>query len=104
MNYLFNHLHFFLFTSDDGGWKEEKKTDNGDVVVSRLSKKGNKIYRITAVIDVDAKLLSNRLSKMDDVTEWNQTLIKYELLRRINDQVAISYQVKAPQDITNDID
>ena len=80
--------------SDDGGWKEEKKTGNGDVVVSRISKKGNKIYRITAVIDVDAKLLSNRLSKMDDVTEWNQTLLKYELLRRINDQVAISYQVK----------
>ena len=69
------------------------------MVVSRISKKGNKIYRITAVIDVDAKLLSNRLSKMDDVTEWNQTLIKYELLRRINDKVAISYQVKAPQDI-----
>ena len=93
-----------LFISDDGGWKEEKKTGNGDVVVSRISKKGNKIYRITAVVDVDAKVLSNRLSKMDDVTEWNQTLLKYELLRRINDQVAISYQVKASQDITNDID
>ena len=61
--------------------------------MSRKSKKGNKIYRITAVIDVDAKKLATRLGKMDDITEWNKTLLKYQLLKRINDKVTISYQV-----------
>merc|ERR1711992_292757 len=71
---------------EDSEWKEEKKNDNGDVVASRKSKKGKKIYRVTAVIDIDAKKLSDRLSKMEGVTDWNKTLLKYELLRRLNDK------------------
>ena len=83
-----------LFHSSNDGWKEEKKSDNGDVVVSRKSKKGRKIYRITAVIDISAKKLADKLSKMDDICDWNKTLMKYQLLRRINDKVTISYQVE----------
>ena len=62
-------------------------------MVSRKSKKGKKIYRITATIDVDAKKLADRLGKMDDITDWNKTLQKYQLLKRINDKVTVSYQV-----------
>ena len=80
--------------SEDGEWKEEKKNDKGDVVVSRKSKKGKKIYRVTAVIDVDAKKLADRLGKMENITEWNTTLLKYQLLKRVNEKVTISYQVK----------
>jgi len=88
----FDECYEILFNDDDE-WKEEKKNDNGDVVVSRKSKKGKKIYRVTAVIDIDAKKLSDRLSKMEGVTEWNKTLLKYQLLRRLNNKVTISYQV-----------
>ena len=84
---------WLLFSLSEDGWKEEKKNDAGDVVVSRKSKKGKKIYRITATIDVEAKKLADRLGKMDNITDWNKTLQKYQLLKRINDKVTVSYQV-----------
>ena len=33
------------------GWKEEKKADNGDIVMSKKNKRGKKVYRIVIVID-----------------------------------------------------
>jgi len=97
---------FEVLCSEDG-WKEEKKNDEGDVVVSKKSKKGKKIYRITATLDVDAKKLSDRLAKTDDLTTWNKTLLKHEIIKKVNDEVTVTYQVTAgggPGDIVSSRD
>ena len=42
---------------------------------------GKKIYRITGTIDCDAKKLADRLAKAHDMTAWNKTLLKHEILK-----------------------
>jgi len=94
---------FEIIYSEDG-WKEEKKNDKGDVVVSKKSKKGKRIYRITAIIDCDAEKLINKLKDSSDLTSWNKTLTKHEIIRNVTDEVTISYQVTAaggPGDIVS---
>ena len=44
----FNDAYDILYSED--GWKEEKKNDEGDVVVSKKSKKG-KSYKLVIVFD-----------------------------------------------------
>ena len=45
----YNEAFDILFSEDDG-WKEEKKNDDGDVVVSKKSAKGNNVVNITQAI------------------------------------------------------
>merc|ERR1712045_466288 len=79
-------------SSDD--WKEEKKDKNtGDVVESRKNSAGRKIYRCKARIEMPAKLLIEAVSNTDKVCEWNKTLTEARVLRTINKDCAISYQV-----------
>ena len=42
---------------------------------------GKKIYRVTGTIDCDPKKLADRLAKANDITAWNKTLLKHELLK-----------------------
>ena len=80
MEEAFNEA-FEIINSTDG-WKEEKKNEHGDVVVSRKDKKtGRKIYRVTATIDCDATKLGEKLKDTKDLTNWNTTLTKHELMR-----------------------
>jgi len=91
----FNDAYDTLYSED--GWKEEKKNDEGDIVMSKKSKKGKKIYRITAIIDCDAKKLSQKLADTRDLTTWNKTLVKHQQIKKVNDQVNVTYQVTAGQ-------
>jgi len=82
-----------LANSTDG-WKEEKKDDKtGDIVESKKNKTGRKIYRCKAKIDIPPKLLIEAISDTDHVTEWNKTLTEAKVLKKLNDECAISYQV-----------
>jgi len=76
------------------GWKEEKVDKNsGDIVESRKKEGGKKIYRCRAKIEIPAKLLIEALTDTDRVTEWNKTLTEAKVLKSINTEVAITYQV-----------
>ena len=44
----YNEAFDILYSED--GWKEEKKNDDGDVVVSKKSAKGNNVVNITQAI------------------------------------------------------
>jgi len=76
------------------GWKEEKKDkSNGDIVESKKKNGGRKIYRCRAKIAMPSKLLIEAMSATDSVTEWNTTLTEARILKSLNDDCAISYQV-----------
>jgi len=105
VNEAFDEAFEILYKED--GWKEEKKNSEGDVVVSRKSKKGRKICRITGVLDCDTKKLAAKLADTHDLTNWNKTLIKHEILKKVNDEVTVTYQVTAgggPGDIVSSRD
>merc|ERR1712045_100902 len=78
----------------DEAWKEEKNDKNtGDVVESRKNSAGRKIYRCKAKIEMPAKLLIEAISNTDKVCEWNATLTEARVLKTINKDCVISYQV-----------
>ena len=47
----------------------------------RFEQTGKKIYRITAIIDCDAKKLSQKLADTRDLTTWNKTLVKHQQIK-----------------------
>jgi len=63
------------------GWKQEKKNDHGDVVVSKKSRKGKKIYRVTAKIDIEPAKLIEYMADTEKITKWNTTLTEHKVLK-----------------------
>ena len=61
---------------------------------SRKNSAGRKIYRCKAKIEMPAKLLIEAISNTDKVCEWNATLTEARVLKTINKDCAISYQVR----------
>ena len=60
---------------------------------SRKNSGGRKIYRCKAKIEMPAKLMIEAITDTDHVTEWNTTLTDARVLKKLNDDCAISYQV-----------
>ena len=59
------------------GWKEEKKADNGDIVMSKKNKRGKKVYRIVLVIDCPPeKLIKGTCQKKAWKKSWNFVYIQ----------------------------
>ena len=94
------------------GWKEEKSDKNtvgwdvlvlkpsicyfkGDTVESRKNSKGKKIYRCKARIEMPARVLIEAMSDTDRLTEWNKTLTQAKVLKVLNEECSISYQVRS---------
>jgi len=76
------------------GWKEEKNDKNtSDLVESRKNADGKKIYRCKARIEMPAKLLIEAISNTEKVCDWNTTLTECRVLKKINKDCVISYQV-----------
>ena len=63
-------------SADAVEWKESKKNDLGDRVEVGKNEAGQKIYRVTAVIEVSADKLDAALGNAEDVTKWNTTITK----------------------------
>jgi len=80
-------------TETTDGWKDEKKNDQGDVVVSKKNKKGKKIYRVIAKIPIGAEKLIEYMKDTDKICQWNTTLVKHEILKKVDDKTTISYQI-----------
>ena len=90
-NNAFEDTYNLITTDED--WKEVKKNEVGDSVVTRKNKSGKNIYRIKAVIDVAPATLIDALKDTGKQTSWNKTLTKVEVLSEINDDVKVTYQV-----------
>ena len=61
---------------------------------SRKNSKGRKIYRCKARIEMPAKVLIKAMSDTDNITEWNKTLTQAKVLKVLNEECVISYQVR----------
>lgn len=76
------------------GWKEEKKSDEGDIVYSKKNKKGKKMYKISVIIDAAPDKLIKAFENSKDITKWNTTLSKQEILKKFDKSNAkVTYQV-----------
>ena len=79
----------------EDGWKAEKEDKANEVLVEmKKNAKGKKIYRCTAKINMPAKLLVDAIRDTDKITTWNYTLTEARVLKKLTDDVAVSYQVK----------
>ncbi len=59
-----------------------------------FSLSGKKMYRIKVIIDVAPEKLIAKMEKGDDLTSWNTTVTKHEVLKEFDSSNArISYQV-----------
>ena len=55
---------------------------------------GKKMYKITVTIDVSPEKLIGAFENQKDITKWNTTLSKQEILKQFtNSNAKISYQV-----------
>ena len=61
---------------------------------SRKNPQGRKIYRCKARVEMPAKLLIEAMSDTDKITEWNKTLTQAKVLKVLNEECVISYQVR----------
>ncbi|XP_058829453.1 steroidogenic acute regulatory protein-like [Topomyia yanbarensis] len=74
-------------------WKLEKVTSKGDTIQSCTQDKLGKIYRLTGKIHYPArKLLQELYYKIEDVPNWNPTLLESKIIRKIDSHTDISYQ------------
>jgi len=84
-----------IVNSEDD-WKKEAE-EKGDIVCSKKNKKGKKMYRIKVIIDTSAEKLIAAFENSDDITKWNTTLSKHQILKKFdNTNATISYQVTTP--------
>ena len=73
---------FFLFSAE------------GDIVWSKKNKKGKKMYKIKIVLEVSLeKLVKAFDASQADVTKWNKTLAKHEIVKTFENGAKIFYQV-----------
>ena len=77
----------------EGDWKEVKKTEKGDVVVTKKNSSGRPIYRVKAVIDVAPEKLIAEMKAISKQTQWNKTLTKLDVLSEVSEDVMVTYQV-----------
>jgi len=81
-------------TRSTDGWKVEKEDKANNLIVEmKKNAQGRKIYRCKAKINMPASLLIDKIKDTDNVCSWNKTLLKSQVLKRMNDSIGISYQV-----------
>ena len=81
-----------LIVSEEG-WREVKRNEGGDVVLTKMSKLDKPIYRVRGVIDIAPEKLIPALQDVGNTTTWNNTLTKCEIVSELSDNVKISYQI-----------
>jgi len=81
-----------LAHADD--WKHEKSdSKTGDKIEYKTKKDGKKIYKSKARIEIPPKLLVEHMLDSDNVTSWNGTLEESKLLKKLTDEILITYSV-----------
>lgn len=78
-------------------WKLEKTTSTGDTIYSIQRDPIGKIYRLKATIDISAKkLFEKSVAGINEMSQWNPTVIESRKLCTIDSHTDITYQVSAP--------
>ena len=85
----------FEILNSEEDWKEAKRNQFGDIVMTKKNTRGKNIYRVKAVIDVSPEKLIPALQDIANSTKWNKTLTKCEIVKEVSDDVKITYQVTA---------
>ena len=78
--------------AEEEGWKVEKEQDKA-VVKSKKNKDGRKMWLCTATVDIAPKALWDKLLDTDNLTTWNTTLTESKTVKKLDDNVKVSYQV-----------
>ncbi|XP_065336283.1 steroidogenic acute regulatory protein-like [Cloeon dipterum] len=74
------------------GWRREKRSDDGDIIESRRGP-SRRIFRLTARIELPPrKLLEELFHKIEQVPNWNPTIVKSEIIQKIDEHTDITYQ------------
>ena len=87
----FEEAYELLNSEED--WKEAKRNEHGDVVLTKKNKRGKNIYRVKAVIDVSAEKLIPALKDIPNSTKWNKTLTKCQVVSELSEDIKVTYQV-----------
>ena len=90
-NEAFEEAYDLLISEND--WKEVKRNEFGDVVMTRKNKRGKNIYKINAVVDIAPEKLIPALNDVGNSSKWNKTLKKVEIVSDISDDIKVTYQV-----------
>ena len=76
------------------GWTMEKEDKKNQVTVQmKKNAQGRKIYLGKAKVNIPARILIEKIKDSNNITSWNKTLLRSEILKTINDTVGITYQV-----------
>jgi len=80
---------------EEEGWKVEKGSKEGSFLVQSKVKEGTKrkIYRGEGKVEMSQADMIQTLKDVDKALDWNNTLQSSKLLKKISDDVYISYQV-----------
>jgi len=80
---------------EEEGWKVEKGSKEGPYIVESKLKDGTKrkVYRCKATVEMSQEDMIQAIRDVEKSLEWNNTLTESKVLKKINDDVKISYQV-----------
>ena len=87
----FEEAYSLLLSEED--WKEAKRNELGDIVMTKKNKRGKNIYKIKAEIDTSPEKLITALKDVANSDKWNKTLEKLEVVSDISDDLKVTYQI-----------
>ena len=77
---------------EEDGWTVAK--EEGDaVVLSKKNKEGRKVWLCRATVSVDPAVLWAALIDTENLTSWNTTLTTSKVLKTLEEDVKVTYQV-----------
>lgn len=78
-------------------WKYEKSCSaTGDVIASRQSEEGRKVFKLTGQLDIPARILLEEIFyRMEDQPLWNPLTTECKIVKSVDRNTDISYQVCA---------
>merc|ERR1712130_384453 len=60
---------------------------------TKKNKDGRKVWLCTATVNVSPSLLWEKMKDTDNLTSWNTTLTQSKTLKKISDDIKVTYQV-----------
>merc|ERR1712037_344927 len=77
---------------EEDGWKVEK--EQGEATVkTKKNKDDRKVWLCTATVNVNPKLLFDKMKDVDNLTSWNTTLTQSKILKTVSSDTRVTYQV-----------
>lgn len=74
-------------------WKVEKVTASKDIIYT-TDKSFGKVYKLKAKVDYSPKkLLTELFYNIENIPEWNSTILESRIIRKIDEHTDISYSV-----------